>query len=70
MVKNPLVNVGEIRDDTVLIPGSGRSPGEGNGNGLQYFCLWNPMGKGACQDSVHGVANSQTWLGVNTQGHR
>ena len=36
VVKNPLVNVGDIRHDAVLIPGSGRSPGEGNGNELQY----------------------------------
>ena len=39
VVKNPLVNVGDIRDGAVLIPGSGRSPGEGNGNELQYSCL-------------------------------
>ena len=38
-----------------LIPGSGRSPGEGNGNPLQYSCLENPMGKGAWQAIVHGV---------------
>ena len=65
MVKNPLVNVGDIRHDAVLIPGSGRSPGEGNGNELQYSCLWNKdqgacQAKGACQSSVHGVTKSQT----------
>ena len=38
-----------------LIPGSGRSPGEGNGNPLQYSCLENSMDRGACQASVQGV---------------
>ena len=38
MVKNPPANVGDVRD-AGLIPGSGRSPGVGNGNPLQYFCL-------------------------------
>ena len=51
-VKNPPVNAG----DTSLIPGSGRSPGEENGNPLQYSCLGNPMDRGACQAIVHGVA--------------
>ena len=46
--------------DTGLIPGSGRFPGEGNGYPLQYFCLENPMYKGAWWATVHGVANSQT----------
>ena len=41
MVKNPPANAGDIRD-TVSIAGSGRSPGEGNGNPLQYSCLENP----------------------------
>ena len=40
------------------IPGSGRSPGEGNGNSLQYSCLENAMGRGAWQATVHGVAES------------
>ena len=39
-----------------LIPGSGRSPGEGNGNPLQYACLGNPMDRGAWWATVHGVA--------------
>ena len=43
-----------------LIPGSGRSPGEGNGNSLQYSCLENPMDKGAWWVKVHGVAGSWT----------
>ena len=48
--------------DAGLIPGLGRSPGEGNGNPLQYSCLENPMDGGACQATVHGVTKSQTWL--------
>ena len=42
------------------ITGSGRSPGEGNGNRLQYSCLGNPMDRGAWRASIHGVARSQT----------
>ena len=42
--------------DQGLIPGSGRSPGEGNGNPLQYSCLGNPMDRGAWWATVHGVA--------------
>ena len=45
--------------DTDLIPGSGRSPGEGNGNPFQYSCLGNPMDKEAWRATVHGVAKSQ-----------
>ena len=41
-----------------LIPGSGRSLGEGNGNQLQYFCLENSMDRGAWQATVHGVTES------------
>ena len=48
--------------DTGLIPGSGRSPGGGHGNPLQYSCLENPMDWVAWQATVHGVAKSQTWL--------
>ena len=44
------------------IPGSERSPGEGNGNLLQYSCLENSMDRGAWRATVHGVAKSQTWL--------
>ena len=46
--------------DLGSIPGSGRSPGEGNGNPLQYSCLENPMDGGAWWATVHGVAKSQT----------
>ena len=55
-------------------PGSGRSPGEGNGNPLQYSCLANSMDRGAWWAIVHGVTKSQTllsvtldtWLNTNT----
>ena len=46
--------------DPGLIPGLRRSPGERNGNPLQYFCLENPMDRGAWWATVHGVAKSQT----------
>ena len=46
----------------VSVPGSGRSPGGGHGNSLQYSCLENPMDRGAWQAKVHGVTKSQTWL--------
>ena len=45
-----------------LIPGSGRSPAEGNGNPLQYSCLGNPMDRGAWQATFHGVMKSWTRL--------
>ena len=46
--------------DPGLIPGSGRSPGEGNGYPFQYFCLENSMNRGARQATVHEVAKSGT----------
>ena len=46
--------------DPGLIPGLGRSPGEGNGYPLQYLCLENSMDRGAQQATVHGVTKSQT----------
>ena len=48
--------------DLGSIPGLGRSPGEGNGNPLQYSCLENPKDQGAWWATVHGVAKSQTRL--------
>ena len=48
--------------DPGSIPGLGRSPGEGNGNPLQYSCQENPMNGGACQVTVHGVAKNRTQL--------
>ena len=59
MVKNLPANAGDIRD-TGLIPESGRSPGVGHGNPLQYSCLENPMDRGAWWATVHRVAKSQT----------
>ena len=59
VVKNPPANAGDGRD-VGLIPGSGRSPGGGNGNLLQYSCLENPMDRGAWQATVHRVAKSWT----------
>ena len=57
MVKNPPANVG----DTGLIPGSGRSPGKGNGNPLQYSRQEDPRGRGRSLEAiVHGVAKSWT----------
>ena len=53
--------------DVGLIPGSGRSPGGGSGNPLQYSCLGNPMDRGAFLDTVHGVAKSRTRLGTHTR---
>ena len=44
--------------DLGLIPGSGRPPGEGNGNPLQYSCLDKSMDRGAWQATVHGIAKS------------
>jgi len=43
-------------EDPGSIPGLGRSPGEGNGNPLQYSCLENPLDRGAWQSPIHGVA--------------
>ena len=61
VVKNPPASAGDDRD-AGLIPGSGRSPGEGNGNPLQYSWLENPMERGAWWATVHGVTRSQTQL--------
>ena len=61
VVKNPPTSEGDIRDAS-LIPGSGRSPGEGNGNPLQYSCLENPVDREACWATVHRVAKTWTQL--------
>ena len=58
MVKNPPTNARDVNDAN-LMPGSGRSPGEGHGSSLQYFCLENPMDRGWWA-TVHRVAKSQT----------
>ena len=65
MVKNPPANAG----DACLIPGSGRSPGGGNGNPLQYFTLENPTDRGVWQAIVHGVTKSWTQLSTHTHTH-
>ena len=54
--------------DLGLIPGLGRSPGEGNGTPLQYSCLENSMDQGAWWAAVHGVAKSQTRLSEEACG--
>ena len=51
--------------DPDFIPGSGRTPGEGNGNPLQYSCLENPVDRGVWQATVHGVAKSWTQLSMH-----
>ena len=61
MVKNPFASSGDITD-VGSIPVSGRSPGEGNGNPLQYSCLGNPMDRGAWWTTVHRVVKSRTQL--------
>ena len=58
MVKNPPINAGDIRE-AGSIPGSGGSPGEGNGHPLHHSCLGNPMDRGAWRTTVHGVAKRQ-----------
>ena len=59
MVTNPPANAGDITDVS-SIPGLGRSPGGGIGNPLRYFCLENPMDRGAWQAAVSGVVESDT----------
>ena len=63
VVKNAPANAG----DAGLIPGSGRSPGGGNGNPLQYSCLENPMDREGWWATVHAVTKSWTWLNTHTQ---
>ena len=55
-VKSSVCNAG----DPGSVPGSGRSPGEGNGNLLQYSCLGNPLGRGDCQATVIRVGYDST----------
>ena len=59
------LNAGDS-EDTGSIPGSGRSPGEGNGNPLQHSCLGNPMDRGAWRAIVHGVTKIRTQLSVSS----
>ena len=67
MVKNPPASAGDARD-VGLIPGSGRSPGGGDGNPLQYSCLGNPMDRGAWRATVHGAGKSQMLLSTQHTG--
>ena len=62
VVKNPPANAGDVS----LIPGSGRSPREGNGNPLQQSFLGNFMDRGAWRATVPGVVKSQMWLSTHT----
>ena len=59
VAKSPPTNAGGVQDAS-SIPESGRSPGGGHGNPLQYSCLENPMDRGAWWTTVHTVANTQT----------
>ena len=68
VVKRPPAKAGDARDMD-LIPGSGRSPGGGNGNPLQCSCGNNPMDRGAWQATVHGAAKNQTELNARTHTH-
>ena len=61
VVQNLPANAGDARDAD-LIPGLGRSPGEGNGNPFQFPCLENSMERGDCRAAAHAVSKSQTWL--------
>ena len=65
VVKNPLANAGDTRD-VGLIPGSGRSPGVGNGNPLQSSCLENSMERGDWWAILHGATKSPTQLSTHT----
>ena len=65
VIKNPPANAGDIRD-AISIPGSGRSPGGGYGNPLQYSCLENPMDRGAWQATIASHKVRLKWL--STQG--
>ena len=61
LVKNQPTNAGDIRD-AGSTSGSGRSPGGGQGDPLQYSCLDNPKFRGAWWATVHWVGKSRTWL--------
>ena len=63
VVKNLPANAGDMSS----IPGSGRSPGGGNGNLLQYYFWENPMDKGAWRATVHGVARARNDLATKQQ---
>ena len=64
VINNSSVNAADSRD-TGSIPASGRSPGAGNGNPLQYSCMKNPMDRGSWQATVQGVTKSQAQLSTH-----
>ena len=66
VVKNPLANAAGMS----LISGLERSPGEGNGNSFQCFFLGNPMDRGVCQATDHGITESQKRLSTHTLYHQ
>ena len=68
VVKNTPADAGDVRD-VASTPGSGRSPGGGHGNPLQYSCLENPMDRGVWWFTVHRVAESDTAKQLNTHTH-
>ena len=68
IVKNLPADAGDARD-VGSVPRWGRSPGEGNGNPLQYSCLENPVDRGAWWATVHGVTKSRIQLSVCTRVH-
>ena len=63
--KEPTTNAGHA-GDVGSIPGSGRSPGGGNGNPLQYSCLENSVDRGACRAAVHVIAESDMTKQLST----
>ena len=67
--KDPSCNAGDV-GDAGLIPGLGRSPGEGNGNLLQYSCLENPMDRGDWQATVHGVGHDLAYRQSHSGGYK
>ena len=69
MVKNLPDNAGEARDEG-LIPGSGRSPGVGNGNPLQCSCLQNPLDRVSWWATVHGVTELDITEPLRTHTHK
>ena len=68
VVQNPCAIAGDAGDKG-SIPESGRSPGEGNGNPLQYSCLENPMYRGPWWAAVHGFTESDTTDQLSTRAH-